>query len=45
MKKDKKPTMNFLHVLGCKFFVLKNQGEHLVKFEAKADETYLLDIS
>ncbi|MGI4673431.1 hypothetical protein ACR2XN_28610 [Klebsiella pneumoniae] len=36
--KKKKPTLNFLHVFGCKCFVLRNQGEHLGKFEAKADE-------
>ena len=38
LMKDKKPTINFLHVFGCKCFVLKNQGENLGKFEAKADE-------
>ena len=36
--KNKKPTLNFLHVFGCKCFVLRNQGENLGKFEAKADE-------
>ena len=36
--KGKKPTISFLHVFGCKCFVLRNQGEHLGKFEAKADE-------
>ena len=36
--KGKKPTLNFLHVFGCKCFVLRNQGENLGKFEAKADE-------
>ena len=36
--KGKKPTPNFLHVFGCKCFVLRNQGENLGKFEAKADE-------
>ena len=36
--KGKKPTLNFLHVFGCKYFVLRNQGENLGKFEAKADE-------
>ena len=36
--KNKKPTLGFLHVFGCKCFVLRNQGENLGKFEAKADE-------
>ena len=36
--KNKKPTLNFLHVFGCKCFMLRNQGENLGKFEAKADE-------
>ena len=27
--KNKKPTLNFLHVFGCKCFVLRNQGENL----------------
>ena len=36
--KGKKPTLNFLHVFGCKCFVLRNQGENLGKFESKADE-------
>ena len=38
LMKKKKPTLNFLHVFWCKFFVLRNQGENLEKFEAKADE-------
>ena len=38
LMKNKKPTLNFLHVFGCKCFVLRNQGENLGKFEAKADE-------
>ena len=36
--KGKKPTLWFLHVFGCKCFVLRNQGENIGKFEAKADE-------
>ena len=36
--KGKKPTVGFLHVFGCKCFVLRNQGENIGKFEAKADE-------
>ena len=36
--KNKKPTLEFLHVFGCKCFVLRNQGENLGKFEAKSDE-------
>ena len=38
LMKNKKPTINFLHVFGCKCFVLRNQRENLGKFEAKADE-------
>ena len=37
--KNKKPTINFLHVFGCKCFVLRNQDENLGKFEAKSDES------
>lgn len=36
--KEKKPTINFVHVFKCKYFVLRNQGEHLEKFESKIDE-------
>ena len=36
--KNKKPTLGFLYVFGFKCFVLRNQGENLGKFEAKADE-------
>ena len=38
LMKEKKPTLGFLHVFGCKCFVLRNQGENLGKFEAKDDE-------
>ena len=38
LMKEKKPTLGFLHVFGCKCFVLRNQGKNLGKFEAKADE-------
>ena len=38
LMKNKKPTLNFLHVFGCKCFMLRNQGENLGKFEAKVDE-------
>ena len=38
LMKNKKPTINFLHIFGCKCFVLRNQGENFGKFEAKADE-------
>ena len=43
--KNKKPTLNFLHVFGCKCFVLRNQGENLGKFEAKADEAIFVGYS
>ena len=36
--KNKKPILNFLHIFGCKCFVLRNQGENLGKFEAMAYE-------
>ena len=42
LMKNKKPTLNFLHVFGCKCFVLRNQGENLGKFEAKEDETIFI---
>ena len=35
---NKKPTINFLRVFGCKCFVLRNQSGNLGKFEAKANE-------
>ena len=38
LMKNKKPTQNFLHVSGCKYFVLRNQGENLCNFETKVDE-------
>ena len=38
LMKNKKPTLNFFHVFGCKCFVLRNQGKNLGKFEAKADK-------
>ena len=36
--KNKKPTLGFLHVFGCKCFVIRNQGKNLGKFEAKANK-------
>ena len=41
--KRKKPSISFLHVFGFKCYVLRNQGENLGKFEAKADEAIFLD--
>ena len=38
LMKKWKPKTNFLHVFRCKCFVLRNQGENLEKFEAKANE-------
>ena len=38
LMKGKNPTLGFLHVFGCKCFILRNQGENLGKFEAKTDE-------
>ena len=43
--KGKKPTINFLHVFGCKCFVLKNHGEHPGKFDSKADEAIFVGYS
>ena len=36
LMKNKKPTLGFLHVFGCKCFVLRNQGENLGKFEVQS---------
>ena len=36
--KNRKPTLNFAHVFGCKCYILRNQTEHHGKFDAKADE-------
>ena len=40
--KNKKPTLGFLHVFGCKCFVLRNQGENLVNLKAKLMKLSLL---
>ena len=34
--KNVKPTLNFLHVFGCKCFILGNQTDQHGKFDAKA---------
>ena len=36
--KNKKPTLNFLHVFGCKCYILRNQTDQNGKFDAKVDE-------
>ncbi|KAL8156757.1 hypothetical protein AgCh_001747 [Apium graveolens] len=36
--KRRKLTLNFLHVFGCKCYILRNQPYHKGKFDAKADE-------
>ncbi|KAL8121885.1 hypothetical protein AgCh_018575 [Apium graveolens] len=36
--KRRKPTLNFLHVFGCKCYIIRNQPDHKGKFDAKADE-------
>ena len=36
--KNKKPTINFIHVFGCRCFVLRNHGKNLGNFEENADE-------
>ena len=41
--KNKKPKIIFLHVFGCKFFVLRNHGENLGKFEAKEYEAIFVE--
>ncbi|MGI4673465.1 hypothetical protein ACR2XN_28780 [Klebsiella pneumoniae] len=41
---NKKPTLKYFHVFGGKCFVLKD-GEHLGKFDAKADEGIFLGYS
>lgn len=41
---NKKPSLKYFHVFGAKCFVLKD-GEHLGKFDAKADEGIFLGYS
>ena len=43
--KGKKPSVSFLHVFGCKCYELRNQGENLGKFEAKADDAIFVGYS
>ena len=38
MIKSKRPNLKYLHIFGCKCFVLKTHPEQLSKFELKADE-------
>ena len=38
MLKGKKPSLKYLHIFGCKCFVLRTHPEQLGKFETKADE-------
>ena len=38
MVKGKKPSVKYLHVFGCKCFVLRTHPEQLGKFDTKADE-------
>src|SRR5438876_4632643 len=40
----RKPSLDFLHVFGCRCFVLRDQGK-LGKFEAKSDEAIFLGYS
>ena len=44
LMKNKKPTINFLHVFGCKCFVLINQGENLGNLKQRLMKQYLLDM-
>ena len=41
----RKPNISYLHVFGCKCFVLNNGKENLGKFDAKADEGIFLGYS
>ena len=43
--KGRKPNLSYLHVFGCKCFVLNNGKENLGKFDAKADEGIFLRYS
>ena len=35
---NRKPTLNFHHVFGCRCYMLRNQNDQHGKFDAKADE-------
>ena len=43
--KGRKSNITYLHVFGCRCFVLNNGKERLRKFDAKSDEAIFLDYS
>jgi len=43
--KGRKPNISYLHIFGCKCFVLNNGKDNLGKFDAKSDEGIFLDYS
>ena len=43
--KGRKPNIAYLHIFGCRCFILNNGKEILEKFDAKSDEAIFLDYS
>ena len=43
--KGRKPNIAYLHVFGCRYFVLNNGKERLKNFDAKSDEAIFLSYS
>lgn len=43
IKKERKPKLNYLYVLGSKCYILSDR-KHLGKFDARDDKEYLWDI-
>ena len=40
--RNRKPTLNFLHVFGCKCYILRNQTKQHGKFDAKDDKCIIV---
>ena len=43
--RGRKPTLKHLHVFGSKFYILKDNSEHIGKFDSKAFEAIFLGYS
>lgn len=43
--KGREPNLSYLHVFGCKCFILNNGKDNLRKFDAKADKGIFLGYS